>query len=136
MGSTDAVTFFIFQKSEERGFRFWYIYYTIRLDSWDMLIIVEVQLFGWILYICRSSSYRYYMGNLNEYYNYYPGTRYRLSGYTFLITRYGTRYGTVLVDGLNIHFNFKFVLSLGSAYKKGVHSCLDFRVGHRTCVQG
>ena len=35
MGSTDAVTFFIFQKRGDLGF--WYIYYT-RLDSWDMLI--------------------------------------------------------------------------------------------------
>ena len=35
MGSTDAVTSFIFQKRGDLGF--WYIYYT-RLDSWDMLI--------------------------------------------------------------------------------------------------
>ena len=61
MGSTDAVTFFIFQKRGDLGF--WYIYYT-RLDSWDMLI--SRSSIVWMDTIFAVVLLRY-VGNLNEY---------------------------------------------------------------------
>ena len=51
MGSTDAVTFFIFQKRGDLGFGIFIILGLTR----GTCKLVEVQLFGWILY-CRSSS--------------------------------------------------------------------------------
>jgi hypothetical protein len=47
MGSTDAVTFFILQKRGELGFGIFIILGLTR----GTCKLVEVQLFGWILYI-------------------------------------------------------------------------------------
>ena len=52
MGSTDAVTFFIFQKRGELGFGIFDLILGLARGTCKL---VEVQLFGWILY-CRISS--------------------------------------------------------------------------------
>ena len=48
MGSTDAVTFFIFQKRGELGFGIFDLILGLTRGTCKL---VEVQLFGWILYI-------------------------------------------------------------------------------------